>query len=88
MKPSVPQRILTVWSMRRRGLHRGHWQKHGISYTGKIWNGFPPFDEARRKPLDADKLDQYHIVFHYRRNLRIGDRHIVEVIEKWQELMA
>ena len=88
MKPSVPQRILKVWSMRRSGLYRGHWQKHGISYTGKIWNGFPPFDETRRKPLGLDKLHQYHDVFHYRRNLRIGDPKLLKVIEKWQELMA
>lgn len=88
MRPSIAQRILKVWSMRRRGLRRGNWQMHGISYTGYIYSGFPPFDEERRKPLALDKLHQYHDVYHYRRNLRIGDQKLLKVIGKWQELMA
>lgn len=42
MSPTVPQRILAIWHMRRRGVRRFIWQEHGISYTGAIWNGFPP----------------------------------------------
>lgn len=87
MKPSVPQRILTVWSMRRAGVHRGHWQKHGISYTGKIWNGFPPFEEERRKPIVGDKLFRYNRVFRRRRNLRMEGK-LSDTVKKWQELMA
>lgn len=87
MKPSVPQRILTVWSMRRAGVHRGHWRKHGISYTGYIWNGFPPFDEKKRKPVVSDKLFQYNRVFRCRRDLRMEGK-LSETVKKWQELMA